>query len=632
MFERIYVPFDNSELSQRALALGIELAGRHEAVLVGSHVYAAKMHDWRFRALESGLPEEYQKENELERQRVVHDSLITSGLELITDSYLEVMARDCASAGVPFEGVSLEGRNWQALVRDIDQSAYGLVVMGALGLGRTENSLVGTVCERVARRAGADLWVVRKLEAAPPEAPVVVGLDGSERAWGGFRLGLELARSTGRPLVSVAAFDPYFHYTLFDALKSALTSKAQEVFKFEQQERLHEEIIDSGLAKIYQSHLEVAAKLAEDEGLTLETRLLDGKAAEKLLEFARQRQPAVMIVGRTGIHGGKEIDLGGVAEQLLRLAPCDLLLVHREESAPDAYVAEASIVWSEEGRARLDKAPPQMRGVAMAAIQRFAIAEGFTMITSSVVDQALAGILPEKARIAMGITPANVHGGQPAGQEASGEGLRLSYVCPECHYTHRFRRPEICPVCGERGAAFRVATGSGEALSAETVEMETFDGVTLGWAPESLARLETISDYFLRKRARHKVEKTARSRGLSRIDPSLVDEVLGGGNEPGEGAVEMAGEAARGVEGGPGSAAEAAPPTAPGWSDAGWARLLRAPEGFMRSKARACIEAHARDIGADTITLDVAEAGMARAREKMASEMDARPDPHRSGA
>ncbi len=626
MFKRIYIPFDNSEHSQRALALGIDLAARHEAVLVGSHVYAAKLHDWRFRALESGLPEEFQKEKKLERQRVVHDSLITSGLELITDSYLKVMARDCAAADVPFEGVSLEGRNWQALVRDIDQAGYDLVVMGALGLGRTESSLVGTVCERVARRAGADLWVVRGLEAAPPEAPVVVGLDGSERAWGGFRLGLELARSSGRPLIAVSAFDPYFHYTLFDALKSALTSEAQEVFKFEQQERLHEEIIDSGLAKIYQSHLEVAAKLAEDEGVPLETHLLDGKAAEKLLEFARQRNPAVMIVGRTGIHGGKEIDLGGVTEQLLRLAPCDLLLVHREERAPDAYVAEAGIVWSEEGRARLDKAPPQVRGVAMAAIQRFAIAEGFTMITSSVVDQALEGILPEKARISMGITPVTRQGEQPTQGEASGEGLHLSYVCPECNYIHRIRRPETCPVCGERGAKFRVVSGRGRAPSEDMVEMETFDGVKLGWAPQSLARLEAISDFFLRKRARHKVEKIARSRGLSRVDPALVEEALGSGVEPSENAP----VAALAEEAGPGSETEAAPPPAPGWSADGWGRLLRAPEGPMRDGARTCIEAHARDIGAETITLDVAEAGMAHAREKMAAEMEARPDQSRS--
>ena len=37
------------------------------------------------------LPEEYIDEVELERQRKIHDSLITMGLKLISDSYLDGM-------------------------------------------------------------------------------------------------------------------------------------------------------------------------------------------------------------------------------------------------------------------------------------------------------------------------------------------------------------------------------------------------------------------------------------------------------------------------------------------------------------------------------------------------------------
>ncbi len=161
MFKEIYVPFDNSPHSIRALELGMALARGEEATLVGSHVYAAKLHDWRFRALESGLPEQFQKENELERQRVIHDSLITSGLELITDSYLEVMARRCGEAGVPFRGVSLEGRNWQGLVTDISAQQYDLVVMGAVSRSRLEHAIVGSTAENVLDRLPSDVLVIK---------------------------------------------------------------------------------------------------------------------------------------------------------------------------------------------------------------------------------------------------------------------------------------------------------------------------------------------------------------------------------------------------------------------------------------------------------------------------------------
>ena len=69
------------------------------AKLVGCHVYAAKLHDYRFRQMEYTLPEEYIDEAELERQRKIHDSLITMGLKLISDSYLDGMSRQLRRVG-----------------------------------------------------------------------------------------------------------------------------------------------------------------------------------------------------------------------------------------------------------------------------------------------------------------------------------------------------------------------------------------------------------------------------------------------------------------------------------------------------------------------------------------------------
>ena len=68
---------------------------------------------------------------------------------------------------------------------------------------------------------------------------------------------------------------------MFHSIAGVLSSKAQKVFRFKEQEKLHEEIIDSGLAKIYTAHLEIAKKIAEDEGVELKTTLLAGKPFEQ---------------------------------------------------------------------------------------------------------------------------------------------------------------------------------------------------------------------------------------------------------------------------------------------------------------------------------------------------------------
>jgi nucleotide-binding universal stress UspA family protein len=69
MYTSIYVPVDNSDHSNRAVACALGLGKAYSAKLVGCHVYAAKLHDYRFRQMEYTLPEEYIDEVELERQR-----------------------------------------------------------------------------------------------------------------------------------------------------------------------------------------------------------------------------------------------------------------------------------------------------------------------------------------------------------------------------------------------------------------------------------------------------------------------------------------------------------------------------------------------------------------------------------
>ena len=157
MFKKIYVPVDNSEYSNQAIEMALALAKPWNATVVGSHVYAAKMHDYRFKQMEYTLPEEYQDENELARQRKIHDSLITMGLQLISDSYLDVLQRRCQEAGLAYERKTFDGKHYKVLVDDIAQSDYDLVIMGALGIGAVKDSLIGSVCERVTRRVQRDV-------------------------------------------------------------------------------------------------------------------------------------------------------------------------------------------------------------------------------------------------------------------------------------------------------------------------------------------------------------------------------------------------------------------------------------------------------------------------------------------
>ncbi len=69
MYKKIYVPVDNSAHSNRAIESAVRIGKAFGSELVGCHVYAAKMHDYRFKQMEYSLPEEYLEEKELERKR-----------------------------------------------------------------------------------------------------------------------------------------------------------------------------------------------------------------------------------------------------------------------------------------------------------------------------------------------------------------------------------------------------------------------------------------------------------------------------------------------------------------------------------------------------------------------------------
>ena len=73
MYREVYVPVDNSDYSNQACVIGVDVARKFGGRIAGCHAYAAKMHDVRFRQMESGLPEEFRDEEEMKRQRKIHD-------------------------------------------------------------------------------------------------------------------------------------------------------------------------------------------------------------------------------------------------------------------------------------------------------------------------------------------------------------------------------------------------------------------------------------------------------------------------------------------------------------------------------------------------------------------------------
>ena len=639
MFKNIYIPVDNSDYSNACVELALEFAKGSDTTITASHVYAAKMHDVRFRQMESGLPEEYQDEQELEKQRNIHDQLITKGMEVISDSYLDVPKDKCKELDIPFVGKSLEGRNWTELVRDIKESSYDLVIMGALGLGAIKDSLIGTVAERVIRRSQTDMLIVKYcpeiLEDRPSSGKIVIAVDGSGHSFGGLMTGIEMAKKLNRPLEIISTFDPYFHYAMFNSLIGVLSREASKVFKFEQQEKLHEDIIDKGLAKIYQAHLEISRKICEEEGIECTIRLLDGKVFEKVLQYAREENPYLLILGRIGVHSAPDMDIGGNSENLLRLVPCNILLSSKVFKPSIDMQAEETIEWTAEAKVRLTKIPGFVRPMATTAILRYALERGHSMITSSVITEAVQEILPAGAMQAMsaigermrkeGMDPDNPEGlgmlkEEMAAAHAGKTEEEITLKCTSCgtYYKGDVVKCGVCNAGAERLLPVdKEEFKATEEESKESTTFTTFDDVKVSWTQEALDRLNEFPQGHLRRKAHARVEKNARVQKVDTVSLAFLNKILnekikkdgnGNGNDTSEkipGDILSIGAALNSDDF--------------NWSPEAIERLERVPQGFMRDNTQNRVMAWCSQNDIKDISLEVCEEGI-RESVKMMEE------------
>ena len=658
MYQKIYVPVDNSGHSNRAIDQALALGRQYGSKLVGCHVYAARMHDYRFKQMEYTLPEEYLVETELARQRKIHDSLITMGLELISDCYLQRIDEMASEAGIECERRMMDGKHSTEILKDLAEAEdVDLVVLGAVGIGRTKDSQIGSVAARVARETTKDTWIVKHVpEAArrngngnghhaPAEGEerdtILVGVDGSPESFGALEIGVELARRFGKKLEVVSVYDPYLHYAAFRGIAEVLTDQAAKVFRFEEQNQLHEEIIDTGLAEIYQSHLNVAGTMAAEKGVEPAKTLLDGKAYQKVLDHARKVKPWVLILGRVGVHAGEgDGGLGSNTENLLRLSDCDVLLTNRRVVPELDLKASESIHWTPEAEERMTRVPEQVKGIARTAILRLAIEQGHSVVSSDLVTQAMDRFMPK---------------GTAKATEQLAEALAFDKarreqvsLCKGCGIAARVPDPVRCTVCG--GTDFevvapevidRIAEGEGG-----TTEERTYDGRKLAWTQDARKALRAIPDRYQRRRAKARIEKSAHGQKLATITfemaAKFIEEETGvlyeaadlegdiDLSEPDDDAGTMAAEAGESADqnGHSGEAdlnliardANRHPLLSRyDWTDEAAARVLRVPAGFMRDRTQGRVEELAAARGAGTIDLELVEAGIAQGLEMMAT-------------
>lgn len=366
------VAIDGSYISERVMQLSLNIAKKTGAKLIGTHVYTAKMHRTRFEEMEPGLPDRYQQEERLDYLRNTHDSLISDGMVLISDSYLEPLKSAALENEIEYEDLSLEGRAYTEILKAINRLKPDLIVIGAWGSGEVPGQKLGSNARRILLMAkNSDILVVRK----PLDfkySPIVACVDGSDNSFAALSAALSLGKLFDAQIYEVAVFDPFFHTGVFGVISESLPSEAKQRFNFAAQEELHDEIIDVGLEKMYMDNLERGKLLAAKSGLNLKAEVLKGKVFDQINHFSSLKHSPLVVVGRYGLHEEEVSPIGSNTDNIVELSETNVLVVKKPEDkidVPRLKVDESELEWSPQALEYMKRVPFFARGIAKKAIE-----------------------------------------------------------------------------------------------------------------------------------------------------------------------------------------------------------------------------------------------------------------------
>ncbi len=194
-----------------------------------------------------------------------------------------------------------QGEAYEKIVDVAEEESCDLIVMGRRGLHRLERMLMGSVTARVISHSASDVLVVPR-DTALTLDNILVATDGSAHSGAALGRALHFADLCNSRLTAVSVVDVYPEFY----------AEAPEIV-----EKMEKESV--GI-------IEATRKKAEEAGVKLETKVLRGNAAEEIVDLARQSGAGVIFMGSRGRAGLKKLIMGSVAEKVIGLAHCPVLV------------------------------------------------------------------------------------------------------------------------------------------------------------------------------------------------------------------------------------------------------------------------------------------------------------------
>jgi nucleotide-binding universal stress UspA family protein len=289
--ERILCPIDFSEFSEKAYDYAQSLAWHYKATLFLQHVIDSLTPLYPYHA----YPDAY---NEMCRN-------LRAGAERQLEEFAEKHARH----GILPQCKVEDGVTSDLILGFADAQAVNLIVMGTHGLRGIDHLTLGSVTEKVLRKAHCPVLAVRK--------PVH-----------------ELVTTRGEPdviqlrrILYCTDFSDCSERAFDDAVSLAAEYNAELTLLHVLEGIADSADIENEIAKVMES-LEKRISPETSKNCVTKAVVRIGKAYQQIIELALESQTDLIVMGVRGRHALDLALFGSTTYRVVQLGPCPVLVVH----------------------------------------------------------------------------------------------------------------------------------------------------------------------------------------------------------------------------------------------------------------------------------------------------------------
>ena len=202
------------------------------------------------------------------------------------------------------------GKPFLEIIQVAKEENVDLLVIGTHGRAGVERVILGSVAERLVRKAGCPVMVIKGRKYAGFKR-IIVPIDFSDCSRKALEYAIATARSHNSRLTILHVYDESFVEPYINAANSE--EEADEIMK--EIELVNETKYDEFL------------KTIDFSGVECDKLLIKGIPEIQIVESVMAHQADLVVMGTHGRAGIKHILIGSTAEEVVRTVHCDIIIL-----------------------------------------------------------------------------------------------------------------------------------------------------------------------------------------------------------------------------------------------------------------------------------------------------------------